>query len=126
MGWIGVDLDGTLAKYKSGQGSKIGDPVPQMVSKLKDWHKEKQEVRIFTARAETLHGKNEVINWLKKNNLPSFTVTNIKDSKMIELWDDKAIRVEKIREKLVQDAQAVLGSTILQLTMTRISPTVEP
>ncbi|HFZ7905415.1 TPA: hypothetical protein ACIO77_004354, partial [Salmonella enterica subsp. enterica serovar Wangata] len=99
MGWIGVDLDGTLAKYKSGQGSKIGDPVPQMVSKLKDWHKEKQEVRIFTARAETLHGKNEVINWLKKNNLPSFTVTNIKDSKMIELWDDKAIRVEKNQGK---------------------------
>ncbi|WP_039045787.1 hypothetical protein [Plesiomonas shigelloides] len=95
MGWIGVDLDGTLAQYNVGQGSTIGKPVAPMLKRVKEWCKDKKEVRIFTARAETLRGKRDVERWLKDNGLPALSVTNIKDSKMIELWDDKAIRVNK-------------------------------
>ncbi|MBN3265406.1 hypothetical protein [Pectobacterium brasiliense] len=95
MGWIGVDLDGTLAQYKSGQGSAIGKPVPQMAKRVTTWCNEKKEVRIFTARAETLKGKRDVERWLKDNGFPALMVTNIKDSAMSELWDDKAIRVVK-------------------------------
>lgn len=95
MGWIGVDLDGTLAQYKFGQGSTIGKPIKGMADRVKEWHKKKQEVRIFTARAETPKGTREVIRWLKDSGLPALAVTNIKDSAMIELWDDKAIRVMK-------------------------------
>lgn len=95
MGWIGVDLDGTLAQYNAGQGSAIGKPLAPMVKQVKAWCKDKKEVRIFTARAETFSGKRDVERWLKDNGLPALTVTNIKDSKMMELWDDKAIRVNK-------------------------------
>lgn len=34
MGWIAVDLDGTLAEYDGWKGSAhIGNPVPKMVEK---------------------------------------------------------------------------------------------
>ncbi|WP_426762132.1 hypothetical protein ACP6EW_18045 [Hafnia paralvei] len=95
MGWIGVDLDGTLAQYNARQGAAIGKPLTPMVKRVKAWCKAQKEVRIFTARAETLKGKRAVEHWLKENGLPALVVTNIKDSKMMELWDDKAIRVNK-------------------------------
>jgi hypothetical protein len=50
-GWIGVDLDGTLAKYDGWKGPEhIGEPVPAMVARVKAWLKARREVRIFTAR----------------------------------------------------------------------------
>lgn len=36
-GWIGVDLDGTLALYKGWSGGTIGEPVPLMAARVKDW-----------------------------------------------------------------------------------------
>ena len=37
-GWIGVDLDGTLAHSDEGCGpDQIGVPVPEMVDKVKQW-----------------------------------------------------------------------------------------
>ncbi|WP_186369352.1 hypothetical protein [Yersinia bercovieri] len=95
MGWIGVDLDGTLAEYKTEQKGKIGRPILGMTKRVKKWHQSGKDVRIFTARAETEAGRKDVSSWLKSNGLPPFQVTNIKDSKMVELWDDKAIRVIK-------------------------------
>ena len=38
--WIGVDLDGTLAKYNGWSGiENIGDPVPLMLMRVKEWIK---------------------------------------------------------------------------------------
>ena len=35
-GWIGVDLDGTLAEYHGWKGSEhIGPPIPLMVERVK-------------------------------------------------------------------------------------------
>src|SRR5689334_22558651 len=50
-GWIGVDLDGTLAEYHGwpSDGS-IGKPVQGMVELVKLWIAEGRDVRIFTAR----------------------------------------------------------------------------
>lgn len=121
MGWIGVDLDGTLAQYNAGQGAAIGKPLTPMVKRVKAWCKAQKEVRIFTARAETLKGKRAVENWLKENGLPALAVTNIKDSKMMELWDDKAIRVNKMAAHLVKDAQTAAHSI-----NTIIPPTIKP
>ena len=36
-GWIGVDLDGTLAKYSTWNNGQIGDPIPAMVERVKKW-----------------------------------------------------------------------------------------
>lgn len=50
-GWIGVDLDGTLAHYDGWKGADhIGAPVPAMVERVKAWLANGREVRIFTAR----------------------------------------------------------------------------
>ncbi len=50
-GWIGVDLDGTLAEYHGWVSEQhIGAPVPVMVERAKAWVARGVEVRIFTAR----------------------------------------------------------------------------
>ena len=53
-GWIGVDLDGTLAHYTHWVGPlHIGSPIPAMVSRVKLYRIQGQDIRIFTARAGT-------------------------------------------------------------------------
>lgn len=38
QGWIGVDLDGTLAHYDGWKGADhIGEPIPAMVERVKQW-----------------------------------------------------------------------------------------
>src|SRR5207344_2652938 len=52
-GWIGVDLDGTLAYYDQWRGPEhIGEPVPAMLERVQRWLAEGKDVRIFTARVE--------------------------------------------------------------------------
>src|SRR5687767_12144507 len=51
-GWIGVDLDGTLAYYDGWKGpGHIGKPVPAMAKRVRKWLEQGCDVRIFTARA---------------------------------------------------------------------------
>ena len=51
MGWMAVDLDGTLAHYdKFISPSHIGEPIAPMVARVKKWLSQGKEVRIFTAR----------------------------------------------------------------------------
>ena len=46
-----VDLDGTLAHYETFLGpTVIGEPVPKMLQKVKDWLSFGDEVCIFTTR----------------------------------------------------------------------------
>ncbi len=99
-GWIGVDLDGTLAYYDGWRGiTYIGKPIEPMVDRIKVWLAAGIDVRIFTARmaepsqmqrsafVQALHG------WLRGAGLPTLGVTNVKDFGMIELWDDRAVQV---------------------------------
>lgn len=51
LGWIGVDLDGTLAHHEpSASLYPIGAPIPAMVQRVKAWLAQGREVRIVTAR----------------------------------------------------------------------------
>lgn len=51
-GWIGVDLDGTLAMHRAYCDSEpIGPPVPAMLDRVIAWLEQGIEVRILTARA---------------------------------------------------------------------------
>jgi len=95
MGWIGVDLDGTLAISGCWKGlDHIGEPVPTMVERVKAWLNSGYTVKIFTARASAPGFDVGVIhNWLNTNGLPKLEVTNIKDFTMIECWDDRAVQV---------------------------------
>ena len=40
-GWIGVDLDGTLARYEGWAGSHdMGEPIAAMVDRVRAWRAE--------------------------------------------------------------------------------------
>lgn len=96
-GWIGVDLDGTLAQYYGWVGIEyIGDPIPSMLSRVKIWLEEGRTVKIFTARVcrEPELVTKHIHEWCAKHGLPALEVTNVKDFGMIELWDDRAIQIE--------------------------------
>ena len=98
-GWIGVDLDGTLAEYHGWKGIEhIGSPVPAMLARVKTWLEQGIEVRVFTARvccpSKRRIATRAIGDWCERNGLPRLAVTNAKDFQMIELWDDRAVRVE--------------------------------
>jgi hypothetical protein len=100
-GWIGVDLDGTLAHYDDNtyDGTFIGAPIPKMLERVKQWVANGWEVRIVTARVAPCHNRDikvgilNIQGWLISNGLPPLEVTCTKDHGMIELWDDRAVGV---------------------------------
>lgn len=94
MGYILVDLDGTLAEYGGWQGpDSIGKPIPLMLGRVKDWLKNGIDVRIFTARASVPEQIPPVQAWCLRHIGGIIPVTNVKDFGMSELWDDRAIQV---------------------------------
>ena len=97
-GWIGVDLDGTLAHYTSFKGETyIGDPIPKMVQRVKWWLAAGKEVRIFTARVAQTDNRDAVVKaiefWCITHLGQKLEITCRKDHQMIELWDDRAVQV---------------------------------
>lgn len=110
-GWIGVDLDGTLAEYHGWRGEEhIGAPIPAMLARVRNWLEEGREVRIFTARVCRDHELMddglgclpscelcrvlETLNrWMTTHLGRALPVTNKKDYGMIELWDDRCVQV---------------------------------
>lgn len=99
-GWIGVDLDGTLAHYDGWKGLEhVGAPVPAMLERVKYWLKTGKDVRIFTARVcregqEREDAEFHIQKWLIQHVGRELVVTNVKDFGMVELWDDRAVQVE--------------------------------
>lgn len=130
MPWIGVDLDGTLAKMPpDGNIMIIGEPLAPMVNRVKAWLAEDKDVRIFTARVgktpseaecrDTIRATfpyaypwafrsassidvrqwwlnyQEVIisRWCETHLGRRLPITATKDFDMIQLWDDRAVRV---------------------------------
>jgi hypothetical protein len=96
-GWIGVDLDGTLAKYDGWQGIEyVGAPIPLMVERVKEWLTEGCDVRIFTARVSG--GKSRAVTkpiqeWCRTHLGVELPITCVKDFGMIELWDDRCVQI---------------------------------
>lgn len=111
-GWIGVDLDGTLAHYDHWRGIEhVGDPIPLMLERVKGWIADGLDVRIFTARVDggevaiaagnpngEAHRDVDSVRahieaWCVKHIGAVLPITCKKDYGMIELWDDRAIQV---------------------------------
>lgn len=102
MGWIGVDLDGTLADndFRDAKKLIIGEPIPKMVQLVKDWLKQGYDIRIFTARVSNYtfqHGtlKQEIEEWCLEHIGQILPITNVKDGDCLELWDDRAVAVKR-------------------------------
>lgn len=122
-GWIGVDFDGTLAKYETWMGWNVfGEPIAPMVDRVRAWLAEDKEVNIVTARvglplyvgvvprinlskthACRVTGERfsdaamatAIQAWCSANVLATWrpSVMCYKDVDMIELWDDRAVQV---------------------------------
>ena len=103
-GWIGVDLDGTLAHYDCWVAPDvIGDPVPLMLERVKSWRRRGIDVRIFTARVafdETVNGfeiseiaRTAIQRWCHKHLGEELRITCVKDLSMVELWDDRCVQI---------------------------------
>jgi hypothetical protein len=103
-GWIGVDLDGTLAEYHGWRGAEhIGAPVPAMLARVREWLAAGQTVKVFTARVHDPAARVHVEAWLASVGLPPLEVTNEKDFGMVELYDDRAWRVETNTGRVIVD-----------------------
>ncbi len=128
-GWIGVDLDGTLAEYDGWHvDGSIGKPIPAMVERVKAWIAEGKDVRIFTARVwpigtvvfeSQFPGHHEFDNrlhqaaeqqlkiqaWCEQHLGVILPVTCVKDYDMIVLYDDRAVQVELNTGRLIGVAE---------------------
>jgi hypothetical protein len=111
---IGVDFDGTLAFYEGFVGPDVlGDPIPVMVSRVKRWLAEGDDVVILTARVHPGHGDDAKIaetairKWCLEHLGKELEVTCMNDWEMDEIWDDRAIRVCK-NTGLISDQKDVM------------------
>lgn len=108
-GWIGVDLDGTLAEYH-GWSDFIGAPIMPMVDRVSQWLGEGEGVRILTARgtgAGSKHNAEQLSNiamWCKKLFGHALPITDRKDVHMRVLYDDRAVGVEPNTGRLLSPA----------------------
>jgi hypothetical protein len=112
LGWIAVDLDGTLAYYVSGQNDlAIGPPVPRMLAMVKRMLAAGKDVRIFTARVDggeaaasvghpEADGYRDVAAitraievWCLMHVGQILPVTNKKDFLMMRLYDDRVVGI---------------------------------
>jgi hypothetical protein len=115
QGWIGFDLDGTLAHYEGWKGiDHIGEPIAPMVGLLKSLLAEGQTVKIFTARiyrrlqkdaeskVEAVLVEAAIWDWLGKQGIPELEITCVKDFGMIKLYDDRCVQVETNTGRIIQ------------------------
>ena len=94
-GWIGVDLDGTIAEHgPDHKPGTIGKPIPKMIERIKKWLAEGKEVRIVTARANDGNlARRAIAAYCIYHIGQELPITASKDYGMIELWDDRAVQV---------------------------------
>lgn len=115
--WIGVDFDETLRR-------RDGSPILPMIWRVKRWLAQGVEVRIVTARINRIDFTDREINhevtciqlWCSLYIGQTLTIQACKSRGMIELWDDKAVRIEadtgrrlspSVLEKEDNDTEAV-------------------
>lgn len=95
-GTIAVDLDGTLAYYEGYKGpTVIGDPIPSMLSDVKNWLSEGRKVVVFTARAMDKRNIHPIELWLESHGIGGLKITNIKTPDITIIYDDRAVQVER-------------------------------
>jgi hypothetical protein len=92
--WIGVELDGTLAEFHGWKGhNHIGKPIPETVTRVKDWTALGHTIKIFTARVSPQQGQYNVdialrtiTHWCFKHIGMQLPVTCSIDFDMTDLW----------------------------------------
>lgn len=102
---IAVDFDGTLATYDGWKGTEhLGDPVSDMIAKVKAELAAGSEVFIFTARVhpsddsfqealDATHSYLLIAQWCVKHIGQLLPITHEKSRRWQEMWDDKGKQV---------------------------------
>jgi len=120
--WIGIDLDGTLARYPPEGDACIGTPVTEMIARVVKWRQAGWTVKIVTARIAPPIGHSEkltliaditkwwqeaLIHYLQSNAAETLNgaeaakliqplpVTHCKDLGLLVLYDDRCVQVEE-------------------------------
>lgn len=102
-GWVGFDLDGTIARDEPGaaHGYGIGEPIPEMITLIKAYLAKGADVRIVTARA----GDRTAIPFIQQYTVAhigqALEITDKKDYQMWCLYDDRAVSVERNTGKIL-------------------------
>lgn len=92
--WIGVGLDGTLARFETYQEGVIGDPMWTMVDRVKHvLSSGETDVRVFTSRAANMNDVAAIHDFLINTGLQGLAITDRIDPLCIEIWDDTARQV---------------------------------
>lgn len=102
FGWVGFDLDGTLAEYTHWRkDGGVGKPIWPMVNLLKQYLASGYRCKIFTARvcgarddAEREEQIAKIASWCQTYVGQQLEVTHEKDYGMILLYDDRCVSVE--------------------------------
>lgn len=102
---IGVDFDGTMARYDGWKGPEdVGEPVAEMVRKMKDAMKQGVKFWIFTARAnpggheykDSLDATVSIVaiaQWSMRVFGELLPITHEKNPLWQEIWDDRGRQV---------------------------------
>ena len=97
LSWVGVDLDGTLARQTGDKPSDgIGPPLQPLVNQIREMLRDGRDVRIMTDRVSKDSGKarRDVKKWCEEHLGESVPITNRKDADMDVLIDDAAVPVD--------------------------------
>lgn len=98
-GWIGVDLDATLAEYHGFTApDDFGKPIAVMVARVRAWREDGIDVRIFTARGSVDQADQDLAypaiqRWCQEHLGEVLPITTCKDIHMWQLWDDRCVQV---------------------------------
>lgn len=101
QGWIGFDLDGTLAEYHGFVSpDHIGEPIPGILLLARAMLASGREIRIMTARAnpDMFSEQHEqsiaaIEAWCEAHLGCKVPITCKKDQAMVAFYDDRAIQV---------------------------------
>ncbi len=129
-GWVGCDLDGTLAEYHGWVGpGHIGAPIPRMVERIKKHLANGDEVRIVTARVGrtedyvessqmrdddefALRQEKLIQDYCEEHLGQRLRVTCKKDYGMWRFYDDRAIQIVENTGMTLEEYHAdLLGLT---------------
>jgi len=106
--WIGVDLDGTLAHWKTWEGPEdIGEPIKDMVYLVKKFLEKGICVKILSARVATNNpcraiAEKAIKRWTKKHIGVVLEVTAEKDRFLVSCYDDLTHQVIHNQGRLVE------------------------
>lgn len=90
---LGVDFDGTIAGYDHGwQGPPAEDPTKGVREALRAFVAKGYTIVVFSCRANTADGVQDISNWLMEHHLREFVseITNVKPRALAYI-DDRGI-----------------------------------